>query len=82
MALMAALVHRHIYSTSKSIMREALALPTLPAGYAELVGMVTAGKLDNKARVVAALETVFRGIGPWLAQHDVALASRTQWPWA
>jgi kanamycin nucleotidyltransferase len=82
LALMAALVHRHIYTTSKSIMREALALPTLPAGYAELVGLVTAGKLDDKARVVAALEATYRGIGPWLAQHDVELASHTQWPWA
>jgi kanamycin nucleotidyltransferase len=82
LALMAALVHRHIYTTSKSIMREVLALPTLPAGYAELVGMVTAGKLDDKAQVVAALETTYCGIGPWLAQHDVDITSRTQWPCA
>ncbi len=82
MALMAALVHRHIYSTSKAILREALALPTLPAGYAELVGMVTAGTLHDKPRVAAALEATYRGIGPWLAHHNVDLTSRTQWPWA
>jgi kanamycin nucleotidyltransferase len=49
MALMAALLHRHIYSTTSTLMKEALALPTLPEGYAELAGMVTAGNLHDKA---------------------------------
>lgn len=81
MARVAALVHRHIYSTSKAILREALALPTLPAGYAELVEMVAAGRLDDQARVVAALEATWAGLGPWLAQHEVDVAARMRWPW-
>jgi kanamycin nucleotidyltransferase len=69
MALMAALLHRHIYSTSSTLMKEALALPTLPAGYAELVAMV------------AALEATWAGMGPWLAQHGIEFDERNAWPW-
>jgi kanamycin nucleotidyltransferase len=82
MALMAALLHRHIYSTSSALMRETLALPTLPAGYPELAQMVMAGELHDKARVVAALEATWAGIGPWLAQHGIDVGKRTKWPWA
>lgn len=81
MAFMAALLHRHIYMTSSSLMREALALPTLPDGYRELVQMVTTGELHDKPRVVAALERTWAGIGPWLAHHEVALDARMAWPW-
>jgi kanamycin nucleotidyltransferase len=82
MALMAALLHRHIYSTSSALMRETLALPTLPQGYRELAQMVMAGQLHDKPRVVDALEATWAGIGPWLAQHGVEVGQRTQWPWA
>ena len=82
LALMAALVHRHIYTTSSSLMREALALPTLPEGYAALAGLVTAGELHDKARVAAAIEATWAGLGPWLAQHEIDVRGRTVWPWA
>lgn len=81
MALMAALVHRHIFSTSSALMRETLALPTLPAGYPELATMVMAGELQDKARVAAALEASWTGIGPWLAQHGITFEARNVWPW-
>ncbi len=81
LALMAALLHRHIYSTSSALMKEALALPTLPSGYAELAGMVTAGMLHDKANVAAVLEATWIGIGPWLAQHGIAFDKRNAWPW-
>lgn len=81
MALTAALLHRHIFSTSSEVMRETLALPTLPAGYPELVQMVLAGELHDKAKVAAAIEATWRGIGPWLAQHDINVEARNQWPW-
>ena len=80
-ALIAALLHRHIYSTSSSILREALTLPTLPAGYAALVKLVMAGNLHDAAQIVAALESVWAGIGPWLMQHDIELDARNVWPW-
>lgn len=82
MALMAALLHRHIYSTSSTLMKEALALPTLPAGYAEVVAMVTAGELHDKMRTVAALEATWAGMGPWLAQHGIEFDEHNAWPWA
>jgi kanamycin nucleotidyltransferase len=82
MALMAALLHRHIYSTSSTLMREALALPTLPDGYAELVEMVTSGNLHDKAKVAVAIERTFAGIGPWLAWHGITFDERNAWPWA
>lgn len=82
LALMAALLHRHIYTTSSSLMKEALALPSLPDGYAELAGMVTAGTLHDKARVAAALERTWAGLEPWLAEHGIDFAARNAWPWA
>jgi kanamycin nucleotidyltransferase len=82
LALMAALLHRHIYSTSSTLMNEALALPTLPAGYAELAGMVMAGNLHDKAKVAAAIEATWAGLGPWLAQHGIEFDKRNAWPWA
>ena len=81
MALMAALLHQHIYSTSSSLLREALALPTLPAGYRALVEMVMAGNLHETARVVDALEMTWAGIAPWLTQHGIELEARNAWPW-
>lgn len=82
LALMAALVHRHIYSTSSALMKEALALPTLPDGYVELGRMVMAGELHDKMKVAAAIERTWTGIGPWLAQHEIPLDERMAWPWA
>jgi kanamycin nucleotidyltransferase len=82
MALMAALLHRHIYSTSSMLMKEALALPTLPDGYAELAAMVTAGSLHDKAKVAAAIEATWAGVGPWLAHHGIEFDERNAWPWA
>lgn len=82
LALMAALIHRHIYSTSSLLMQEALALPTLPAGYAELAVLVTTGKLDDHAQTSAALEATWTGMESWLAQHEIDLSERTRWPWA
>jgi kanamycin nucleotidyltransferase len=82
LALMAALLHRHIYTTSSSLMREALALPTLPEGYRELAGMVIAGQLHDKLRVAAAIEATWAGFGPWFAQHEIEFDGRVGWPWA
>ncbi|MCC6457618.1 MAG: hypothetical protein IT328_21860 [Caldilineaceae bacterium] len=81
LALMAALLHRHIYSTSSALMKETLALPTLPNGYAELVALVTAGKLHDYAQTAAALEATWAGMGPWLAQHGIEFGKRNAWPW-
>lgn len=80
-ALIAALLHRHIYGTGSSILREALTLPTLPAGYAALVEMVMAGNLHDSTQVVAAVEAMWTGIGPWLKQHNIELDARNDWPW-
>lgn len=82
MALMAALLHRHIYTTSSTLMKEALALPTLPNGYAELATMVMAGELHDRARTVAALEATWAGMGPWLVQHEIEFEAHNAWPWA
>ena len=82
MALMVALAHRHVYSTSRVLMREALALPTLPVGYRELVQMVMAGELHDKPRVVAALEATWAGLEGWLMQQEIALDARVARPWA
>ena len=82
MALMAALLHRHIYTTSSSLMAETLALPTLPDGYRELAQMVISGTLHDKLAVVAAMEATWAGIGPWLAHHEISVEAATVWPWA
>jgi kanamycin nucleotidyltransferase len=82
LALIAALVHRHIYSTGNAMMREVLALPTLPEGYAVLVEMVVAGELRDKMRVAAAIEATWAGLRSWLAQHDIEVEARNTWPWA
>jgi kanamycin nucleotidyltransferase len=81
MAFMVALAHRHIYTTSSSLMREALALPTLPDGYRELAQSVMAGELHDKLKVAAMIERTWAGIGPWLAQHEIDVSARTLWPW-
>jgi kanamycin nucleotidyltransferase len=81
LALMAALLHRHIYSTSSALMREALALPSLPTGYAELARMVIAGELHDKPRIAAAIETVWQGMEGWLVAHEVDFGARQRWPW-
>lgn len=81
MALTAALIHRHIFSTSSALMQETLALPTLPAGYPELAAMVTAGELHDRTKVAAALEASWAGLGPWLAQHGIEFETRNAWPW-
>jgi kanamycin nucleotidyltransferase len=81
LALMAGLLHRHIYSTSSALMREALALPTLPTGYAALARMVIAGELQDKLDVAAAIETTWQGMEEWLAAHEVDFAARQVWPW-
>jgi hypothetical protein len=81
LALMAALLHRHIFSTSSALMKETLALPSLPAGYAELAQMVMAGELQDKVKVAAAIEATWAGIGPWLAQHGITFEERNRWPW-
>lgn len=81
-ALMVALAHRHVYGSGGAMMRETLALPSLPVGYSRLAELVMAGELHDKAKLVAVLEEVWAGIGPWLAQHEIALDARMGWPWS
>lgn len=82
LALMAALLNRHIYTTSSSLMREAAALPSLPKGYTELARMVMAGELHDKVRVAAAIETTWAGFASWMAHHEINFDGRVGWPWA
>ena len=82
LAFVAALVHRHIYSTSSMLFDEVLALPDLPNGYAELVGLVQTGQLHDYAHLASLLETTWAGLGPWLEAHEIELGERNAWPWA
>lgn len=81
MALMVALAHRHVYSSGGAMMRETLALPSVPAGYAPLATLVMDGELQDKAQLVVVLETLWAGLGAWLTQHEISLDDRMGWPW-
>jgi kanamycin nucleotidyltransferase len=81
LAFMAALVHRHIYSTSSLLFDEVLALPDLPNGYAELVALVRDGQLHDYARLASLLETTWAGLEPWLEAHEIKFDARNVWPW-
>jgi kanamycin nucleotidyltransferase len=81
-ALMAALLHRHIYSTSSVLLQEVLALPDLPSGYADLVGLVTTGMLHDPVQIAAVLEATWQGLEPWLRQHGIEFDEHNAWPWA
>jgi kanamycin nucleotidyltransferase len=80
-ARMAGLLHRHIYRKGIALVRESLALPTLPEGYVPLAQRVMAGTLDRPQEVAAALEACWAGLGPWLAAEQVDFAHATHWPW-
>jgi kanamycin nucleotidyltransferase len=80
-ALMAALLHRQLYSTGSTLLAESLALPDLPDGYEAACRMVTAGKLNDPARIAATLEALWAGLGPWLTHHGIDLEPNTHWPW-
>lgn len=81
MAWVLGLVHRHLYRTGMTLLAESLTLPDRPAGYDAACQMVMAGELSDPARVAAALEAAWAGLGPWLAQHGVETAAAASWPW-
>lgn len=81
MAWVLGLVHRHLYRTGMTLLAESRALPDRPAGYDIACEMVMAGDLGDPARVAAALEAAWAGLGPWLAQHGVEMAAATAGPW-
>jgi kanamycin nucleotidyltransferase len=80
-ALIAALLHRRLYSTGSTLLAESLALPDLPDGYNAACRMVMAGELNDHARTAATLEALWAGLGPWLMGHDIDLEPNTLWPW-
>ncbi len=80
-ARMAALVHRHIYRTGATLLAESLTLPTLPAGYGELAGMVMAGTLADAGKIAVAIEATWAGLGPWLDAEEVDYSGATRRPW-
>ncbi len=80
-ALIAALLHRHIYSTSSLLFQEVLTLPDLPSGYADLVELVTAGTLHDPVQVADLLERSWSGLEPWLRQHGIEFDEQNAWPW-
>lgn len=81
MAWVLGLVHRHLYRTGMTMLAESLTLPDRPAGYDIACEMVMAGELGDLARVAAALEAAWAGLGPWLAQQGVEMAAATAGPW-
>jgi kanamycin nucleotidyltransferase len=80
-ALIAALVHRRLYSTGSTLLAESLALPDLPDGYDAACRLVMAGELSDAARNAAALEALWVGLGPWLTHHGIDMEPNARWPW-
>lgn len=80
-AFMLGLAHRHVYRSRGAMLGEALTLGDVPDGLAELCRLVTTGDLADAGRVVAALEAVWAGLGPWCDRMGIDVSSRTAWPW-
>lgn len=76
-ALLLGLVHRRLYRTGGALMAESMELPDRPAGYDDLCRMVMAGELADPDRIASALEAVWAGLEPWLAQHGVDMSTAT-----
>ena len=65
--------HRHLYTTNTRLLEESLSLPDRPAGYDLLLGLVTAGTLDEAARLVGAAEAFWAGVEHWAAARDLVI---------
>lgn len=75
-ALLLGLAHRYIYRSRMTQFKEALHLPTVPAGYAELCALVSEGRLSDPVRLAGAVERFWQGIGEWAEAQGIDLSGR------
>jgi kanamycin nucleotidyltransferase len=73
MAMLLGLAHRHCFRNSYLLLKEALGLPSPPAGFDLLVRLVCDGRLNDLEETATAVENAWQGLEPWTLNQGLAI---------
>ena len=68
-AMLIGLHHRICYTTSASVLTEAVKQSDLPSGYDHLCQFVMSGQLSDSEKLLESLENFWNGIQEWTERH-------------
>lgn len=80
-ALLLGLEHRHLYTSSSSVLREAAALPDLPDQAHALLSLVMQGRLTERDALAYTCDRVWDGLVEWAAARAYRMVAVRDLPW-